>query len=82
MFLNKIDELKAPEKILMFAQVVDQVDLDTTRILQDLETIILRGVLHLEAVIFHEEAAHPLEGVPRGVEVHHREAFLKEVVKI
>ena len=63
-------------------------DLETTRMLQDLETIalqelgtiILQGVLHLEVVIFHEEAAHPLEEV-LGVGVHHREALLKEVVK-
>jgi len=94
----KSDELEAPEKTLMFVQVVHQKDLDTTRILQDLETIpmlqdletialqelgtiILQGVLHLEVVIFHEEAAHPLEEV-LGVGVHHREALLKEVVKI
>ncbi|MGB1169049.1 MAG: hypothetical protein ACPG4G_03130, partial [Flavobacteriaceae bacterium] len=74
--------LEAPEKTLMFVQVVHQTDLDTTQILQDLETIVLRGVLHLEVVIFLEEAAHPLEGVLLGVGVHHREALLKEVAKI
>ena len=65
-------------------------DLETIPMLQDLETIalqelgtiILQGVLHLEVVIFLEEAAHPLEEVLLGVGVRHREALLEEVVKI
>ena len=75
--------LQDPETIRML-QDLETIALQGlgTIVLQGLGTIVLQGVLHLEVVIFHEEAAHPLEEVLLGVGVHHREALLEEVVKI